>query len=547
RTAENHQTSVQRCHDVTQGFTNSDWEAVRLLKSMSLATRAGLPQLELRNDGTPVQEQNGDVTYQSGDVGIQIGTDSINAHAGRLGIRRDQASGNLEFTDRRNGQLVLEIINGERVWRTPDGQLLKHVGNQIVVLNPDGSTRGTIDNNQIRERFSNGTVIVDATAESLEEALRRARENGLQIQPGEQVVVRFGRNLAILDPMLNQFIVFNHTEGGVEVHFKLDDDRTLCRGADGKVRILNRNGTITELSDEQKQELLTTLGAFGQQIQRLIGQVQNGSLQLDNHSITLDQQLVTVTCTQIGRGSLAQLISGVHGFTYRTGPHSSDESSPTCPTSTTVDLVNRNVTRIIGTSSTQIDLTTPNLDVTTDNFTIRDNAVEFIESGVRVDRENNVSLPDGSELRNNGDVKFADGSYYSRETHSLSGGDSVRTSNDSAGTGKHLDSLISHAVGLARSVSARANSGAITRSEIALLQASASVVSNLIGVFSSLGDLGAATQLYGSWSILDSSLGQARNRLSEKGNLSQERQDRINSFIKSLDSEIPKTRSAPRN
>ncbi len=545
RPAETVRASDRNCPELTLNFTNRDWEAVRLLSSYDLNSLPSLPVLELNHDGTPVQAQNGDVSYQSGDVAIQIGQESIDAHAGSLAVTRNQRTNDLRFTNRSTGQLVMEIINGERVFRTPDGQLLKHQGNRIIVLNPDGTERGAIDNNQIRHRFANGTVIVDLESQTLEAALKKAKDNGIEFQRGEQVIVRFGNNLAILDPLLNQFIVFNHTEEGVEVHFKLDEERTLSRGADGKIRITDRAGNITELSDEQKQRLMSLFGEeFGGRIRAIIAQINAGSLAVGDNSILLGERNVTLNChnhNQNQNGSsigscLTQLVSGNAGITY-----SSTAEQGGTPTETSVDLVRRNLIQRAGQALLTVDLGT-NLDVTTNDFTIRENAVEFTDSGVRVDRENNVRLPDGTVMRNNGDVKFANGSYYSRETHSVYSNERSSASNEAASTGKHLDVLLSHALGLARSISNRAHSGSVTKSEITLLQASASMVSNLIGVFSSMGDLGAATQLNGSLSILDSSLGQARNKLDEKGELSQEKQERISGFVQSLESRMGGTR-----
>ncbi len=376
-----------------------------------------------------------------------------------------------------------------------DGKQLRKIKDGLVLMQCSGDA--------ISEFFKNLTVRADLGSSSPEQALARLRAEQPDFKPDNAYLIQYLGGYALFHPSLGSFINFHKNEAGeLELKYELGDGKHLLRSPSGDLYIVDEKDNSTKkLTAEQKKELMESLGVKAEIIKKLIEAIGTGApvtlpdgrqILVDGCSCQLVEPLkpgeepLKVKITEDGY----EIIQGDRRIKFDKNAKLRTESTPEGDTTLKV---------------------APGFDMQTKDF-VRKNGTFVLNDfpNTSISDNGEVKLPDGSTIAPNNDVFLANGA-------SIRGGqlfDANGNRIDSATPAPQkvtLDSMVSQFIGLVASLAARGS--AASPSDIALLEASMSVVQNFVTFFNATGNSQVANSLQGSMAILKASHGKAQHDL----------------------------------
>lgn len=430
----------------------------------------------------------------------------------------------------------LRIFNGELVAFNKEGEAYLHrrpgqktqaaLGNDTYLLpgadkheitDAAGSVIGKIEADQVLS----GRMKVQ-TAQYLDEvdfarAMERWRRDGNKLQPGKTTLyVRFKSGFALVEPGKDQYTVVMFKENNkFEVHRKLADDVTIVKDADNRYFLNSKNARL-ELSPEQLEEVLKGLPEEQQKnLRRTMENLQRGVIDAPDGQVVLNKDggarfTVLGTMHLLGVGIVPLLNFNIDKQSDELTENRIDGSK----TKTYLDLVNRRyaleeTTAEGRVAETKVDLA-DGLNAKGKDWSL-ENKIFTTADKIRVDEDGNVTTPGGSKVRITGEINFSNGTTMTSDGTIKESGKQAGALN--APSDKSVDALVRNGLSLAKSLS---GGGPATLAQIALLQANLSIVSNLVGLFSDLGQLGEATKLFKVWAMMNESLCKARLEVNER-------------------------------
>lgn len=452
-------------------------------------------------------EGNASITRSlAGEIQIKGANDTLKLFDGKL----------LAFD--KEGKLYLENRPGQKTRAVlgNDTYLLPGA-NGLDITDGAGSVVGKIEADQI---LSSRMKV--QTAQYLDEvdfskAMERWKRDGNKLQPGKTFLyMRFKSGFALVEPDKDQYTVVMFKENNkFEVHRKLADDVMIVKDADNRY-FLNTNKARLELSPEQIEEVLKGLPEEQQKnLRKTMENLEKGVIDAPDGQLVLKEDggarfTVVGTMHLLGVGIVPLLNFNIDKQSEELTENRTDGSK----TKTYLDLVNRKYAQEETNATGQVTEATVDLadglkakgkDWTLDNriFTTRDN--------FRVDEVGNVTTPGGSTVRITGEINFSNGMTVGSDGTVKESSKPANALN--APSEKSVDALVRNGLSLAKSL---AGGGPATFAQIALLQANLSIVSNLVGLFSDLGQLSEATKLFKVWGTMNESLCKARMEVNER-------------------------------
>jgi hypothetical protein len=349
----------------------------------------------------------------------------------------------------------------------------------------------------------------ETTVTTLAEALNRLKERAIDLPKDKPALIALKNGAALVHPELDKVLEFKYSKDGVEVHMDLGNGQELLRSPRGQMYIVNSNdNSVRELSNEQKERMIRTLGPKAQVIRHLLQALENGeTLKFDD-------------------GHEVRIVDGANKV-IATSPNKPNESGEP-QTNTVAVLTDKGytvedpgrkvsfdqktgelVTETDG-KKTTIDLDSANFDMKTDDFVRKDGLVTF-NNGTKIADTGKVELPDGTKINEKNDVYFADGSVLYRDGTLVSKDGTITQTLASVPTKPNLDSIVSQALSMATAIAGRVHSGSFNQADLALIEANMSIIQNFINLFSLTGNLPMANSLKRSWSILKASHNDAQH------------------------------------
>ena len=444
--------------------------------------------------------------------------------------------------------------DGSRTY-TKDGHTLYHLngdntGFQAGEFSSDGRTltqrrdgqtlliAGKTDSVQYYETM---TLYHEMTANTVAEALTKLKERGIDLPKDKSALVYLKNGAALIHPQLDKVLEFRYSKDGVEIHMDLGEGQELLRSPKGKMYILNsKDNSVKEISDEQKERLVTKLGPKAQVVRHLLQALENGeTIKFDDgHEVSIRDGANEVIATAPNKpDENGNPQSNTVAILTDKGYSVNDPSRKVSFDQKTGELVTESDGK-----KTTVDLDSEHFDMKTDDFVRKDGVVTF-NNGTKIADSGNVELPDGTKLNANNDVFFADGSVLYRDGTLVSKDGTVTQTALGVPQKQNLDSLVSQAVSMATAIAGRVHSGSFNPSDLALIEANMSVIQNFINLFSLMGNLPMANSLQRSWSILKASHNDAQHEASLQDSDKCRQEQEVRAFLTSLEKSTCPARS----
>lgn len=534
----------------TTPITRQDWEVIRNARNQTESP--SLPKLEIVSTTFGSDNREGtDTRYGSSEGTKDTGA---NGEAPNDAPRRvvQKADGSLFYDEGHTtiarlstGQVRLKGANG--VLDIGNGKLvaLDKDGNAYLDTSPEGKTRAVLGNGRYLLPAVTGVALTDALGKvigkietdqivtnhaSLQEthypdeanfknAMERWRRDGNKLEPGKtSLLMHFKSGFAIVEPGNNQYtVVLFKEDKKFEIHQKLADDVTVVKDADNRFFLTTKRNRL-ELSREQVDVVLKDLPeGQSKNLLKIMSNLEKGVLDVPDGKLVLKND---------GEAELTQAIAGVAGLaaplvkvTINASANQLVENrADGTQTTTQFDRISNTYSHKETSAKGEVTETkfelkhgpqADGLKVTGRSWFL-DNGLFTNSDGFKIDEYGTVRTPGGSVVQVNGDIRYSNGMI-------LEGGvlkeRSKPESLQTAPTEKHIEALIRTGLSLAKSL---ASGGPATFAQIALLQANLSIVSNLVGLFSDMGQLQEATKLFRVWGTMNESLCKARAEVDER-------------------------------
>lgn len=465
-----------------------------------------------------VQKADGSLFYDEGHTSI--------ARLSTGQVRLQGANGAIDIG---NGKLVALDKDGNAYLGTsPEGKTRAALGNGrfvlpgmagVAITDALGKVIGKIEADQIVTNHASLQEAHYPEEANFKNAMERWRKDGNKLEPGKtSLLMHFKSGFAIVEPENNQYtVVLFKEDKKFEIHQKLADGVTVVKDADNRFFLTTKKNRL-ELSRAQVDVVLKDLPeGQSKNLLKIMSNLEKGVLDVTDGKLVLKKD---------GEAEFTQAIAGVAGLAVPSVKVTINASAN--------ELVEK---RADGTqTTTQFDRasntyshkeTNAKGEVTETKFELKhgpqadgvrvtgrnwflENGLFTNSDGFKIDRDGTVRTPGGSEVHINGDIRYSNGMI-------LEGGvlkePSKLESAQTAPTEKHVEALVRTGLSLAKSL---ASGGPATFAQIALLQANLSIVSNLVGLFSEMGQLQEATKLFKVWATMNESLCKARAEVEER-------------------------------
>lgn len=466
-------------------------------------------QLVRKPDGSLVYtEENATITRSlAGEIQMQGANDFLKLFKGELIARNSK--GRIYLDRSKDGRARAILGNDTYLLPGVDG---------IDVVDGTGAVIGKLATNQVL-----GTRMKMQTAQYLDEvdfakAMERWRRDGNKLEAGKTALyIRFKSGFALVEPGKNQYtVVMFKGDNKFEVHQKLADGVTIVKDADNRYFLTGKDSRL-ELSPEQVEGVLKDLPEEQQRnLHKIMANLEKGVLDVPDGQLVLKNgraEFMTIA----GLAGISGVVA-VPILRLSIDEHSDEmeeKHADGSKTKTHLDLLNRRYaqeeTDARGeVTKTDVDLFDALLAKGQD-WTLKNRVFETNDK-FKVDEFGNVSTPGGSKVRADGVITFSNGMTVASDG-TIKESSKVGSLATDIPSEKHIDALVRNGLSLAKALSA---GGQATFALIALLEANLSIVSNLVGLFSDLGQLQEATKLFKVWGVMNESLCKARIEVNER-------------------------------
>lgn len=402
-------------------------------------------------------------------------------------------------------RVIFEQVGGKKIVALENGGKVEIEGREATVY-MDGRPGYKLNTNGAILEHENAVLISARGAKTVEDAVESARlQMDLSSSDKPIVITRSNGMTMVRDGKIIADFFNGSGEGQPqEATFFISADKKLVRTGDGKVLIRTKDKPDVELNREQIDYLLSKLGDKADFIRNTLKALDTGA------SVVVDENISF---------TMKRHIEGV----VANGPHSRDALRFAIGTGQFVTREAGSETRYnteegtlhLKTKSGEETVLTPTekgIDVRNRELEMKDGRVTFTSSDTVINNDGSIELGNGTRIDTSGDVHLLDGT-------TIKAGSGIERSGELAlnqPTEKSLEIYMNFARSLASSVSARAQSGSVSLSDIAMLKANMSIIANYMGFFSQLGNMEVVNSLRASWSLVKASLDKAEPKMQKR-------------------------------
>lgn len=458
--------------------------------------RAGSSEIEVDGGRTTVTDQ------ENGIRTVKEGTRTVTTLGDGAEIKTD---GQTTTYDTPDGVRQVTIDkDGPDTYRLTENRFARKVGDVVEIYDASGERIGRVTRREYYRRERDYDIFMLRDARSAEDALEAWRRNKGLLQDGATSIL-FRDNGASIVENDKTTINFDVTDKGVRYSMRIDDKRQLVQDEQGKHFIKEDGKPDIELSDEQVDEIFKPMGrkrAFFEQVMEA----------LKSGRMTLGQTVVTMTRSGDGAPPSDSSSPGKSYELEDTGTHDRE----TFDTGTgTLSLAHGDETPAVIDPEHKFNITTSAYRVENDQVIIPGRGDR---QDIRIEDNGTVHLPDGTTITTAGRISLSDGTTITESGSIIDGaGRTIHQAGSSETVTRTMDNYVAFAQSLANSVAARACSGGtVSLSDIAMINANMSILSNFMVFLSSAGDLEAAQSVRNSWGLLKDSLDRAEQNLRDK-------------------------------
>lgn len=466
--------------------------------------RAGSSEIEVEGDRTTVTDQ------EHGIRTVKEGTQTVTTLGNGGEIKTD---GQTTTYDTPDGVRQVTIDkDGPDTYRLTENRFARKVGDVVEIYDASGERIGRVTRREYYRRERDYDIFMLRDARSAEDALEAWRRNKGLLQDGATSILFRDNGASIVDNDKTT-INFDVTDKGVRYAMRIDDKRQLVQDEQGKHFIKEDGKPDIELSDEQVDEIFKPLGRKRAFFEQVMEALKCGRMTLGHTVVTMNRN---------GDGASSDSASPESGdlppvahTTYEvenTGTHDRE----------TFDTGTGTLSLAHGDETPAVIDPEHSFNITTSAYRVENDQVIIPGQGdgqdVRIEDNGTVHLPNGTTITTAGKISLSDGTTITEAGSIIDNtGRTIHQASGSEAMTRTMDNYVSFAQSLASSVAARACSGGtVSLSDIAMINANMSILSNFMVFLSSAGDLEAAQSVRNSWGLLKDSLNRAEQNLRDK-------------------------------
>lgn len=415
-------------------------------------------------------------------------------------VTRDSERDTTTYTE--DGRKIYELLpNGDSTIGFDERTSFKAGEKRLAIMDGDkqiGFTDGTLLWMKLDDKISVDVKGAKTAEEAL--AILKARQNLEGIEETIFLKRRGGVSIVKDGKIVADLSMGRGPDSDPETSLYLSESQMIVRQADGSLLLKTKGQADQALSDEQTKALVESLGenakyfaelfrSLGMEPAKALGE--KGRAILGNQP-EQDPSQASITPTFRFLGDHIETV--VRGSTYIF------DSKEGCTTIRNEEG-----------KTAEIRKGENGFDVETDKVKLENGVAKIKGTGVEIDSEGAVKLPNGAEINTRGDITFADGKQIlsdGRISH-ISDNQSKSNLDMKEPTQKSLDTYMSFARGLARSVAGRVKTGSVSLSDVAMLRANLSILGNYMNFFSQTGNLEIVNTINSSWTLVKASLNEA--------------------------------------